>query len=719
MNAQPHTPHARELNFADYFRLILKNRYILLLSVAAFLGPTWWLVQRVPDYYTATSQIVLDDKMDGAGAVLLIESQSNQKNLGYYRAIFQSKAFLDKLALALRPVFEQEGIQEDPRRFIADKVGLGEGTVENFITVSTKTPSPALSYALVKTATDSLIVFCRKVENEEGEKAIEAIKEQIEVCVRKREEIELEKNRISDVSKIATLGDFAGLKALEESFQSELVKFELDKANLSAKKSYFQSLDAQINKANRGGEDKEVSELRERMRGLEKEKEKMMRLGITVTPDSKLGLDIQEVEARLAKISRPAETQDIGTLNQWQAIRREVNAGESEMQLKKARLEAFRKAIVAYKESHPDLGKHEFEMGRLDGLLERYANNHKRLAERLEDAIIQMQSKSGGLKLVDAAQLPTDAEPRRDYVFYLVSLLVGLAIGIGLALLREFMDDTVKTPDDIEKQLAQTLLGTIPHIVPKKSDLEVKRSIAKGKKAQIRNKYPELVLGPQGEESVVAEAYRSLRTNIVFSSPDKPIQTLLITSSGPGEGKSLTMANTALSFAQQGEPTLIIDADLRRPVCHHLFGFDRGPGFGELFAGTSTLDEVAREVPGTNLRVITAGAYMPNPAELLGSKKMDAFLAELKKEFRYILFDTPPVIAVTDATILATKLDGVVLCVRANKTSLTVSQRTLQTLRNVNARILGCILNDVDLSKGYSSYGYYKHYYHYYKTKKD
>ena len=110
---------------------------------------------------------------------------------------------------------------------------------------------------------------------------------------------------------------------------------------------------------------------------------------------------------------------------------------------------------------------------------------------------------------------------------------------------------------------------------------------------------------------------------------------------------------------------------------------------------------------------------MPNPAELLGSKKMDSFLAELKKRFRYILFDTPPVIAVTDAAILATKLDGVVLVVRANKTSMAVSQRTLQTLRNVNARVLGCILNDVDLTKGYSSYGYYKHYYHYYLTKKD
>lgn len=716
---QQFAPISRELNLTDYLRLIVKNKYILLLSIAAFMGPTWWLVQRVPDYYITSSQIVLDEKTSAAGAVLLIESQSSNKNMGYYRAIFQSKAFMDKLTVALKPVLERERIKEDPRAFIASKVGLGEGTVESFISVSTKTTSPTLSFSLVKTATDSLIVFCRKVDNEEGEKAIEAIKEQMEICIRKRDEIQIEKNLISDVSKLATLGDFAGLKALEESFQSELVKFELDKANLSAKKSYFQSLDAQINKPAKGADEAETSALRERMRALEKEKEKMMRLGITVTPDSKLGQDIQDIEARLARVAKPAEIQDISMLNQWQMIRKEVKMGEAEMQLKKARLDAFKKAIIGYRESHPDLGKHEFEVTRLDGLLERYAANHKRLAERLEDAVIQMQSKSGGLKLVDAAQVPTVPEPRRDFVFYLVSLAVGLAIGIGLSLLREFMDDTVKSPDDIEKQLRQTLLGTIPHIVPKKTDLEVKRSLAKGKKAQIRNKYPELVLGPMGEESVVAEAYRSLRTNIVFSSPDKPIQTLLITSSGPGEGKSLTMANTALSFAQQGEPTLIIDADLRRPVAHHLFAFDRGPGFGELFAGTSTIDEVAREVPGTNLKVITAGAYMPNPAELLGSKKMDSFLAELKLRYRYILFDTPPVIAVTDATILATKVDGVILCVRASRTSVTVSQRTLQTLRNVNARVLGCILNDVDLTKGYSSYGYYKHYYHYYKTKKD
>ena len=707
----------RELNFADYFRLFLKNKYILLFSMASFLGPTWWFIKRIPDYFIASAQIVMDEQKNQS--LMLMESQAGQKSLGFYRAIFQSQAFLDRLTQSLTPALAKEGLTESARDFIIRNLTIAEGSVESFISIQSKTDSPELSFAMVKHATDSLIVFCRKVENEEADKAIDAIKEQIEICIRKRDEIQAEKNKLGDVAKLASLGDVAGLNALEKSYQDELVKFELDKANLEAKKSYFRTLDNTINKPAQGSNDSLLGELRKQMAQLEKEKEKMLRLGITLTPDSKLSQDMGAVEERIVKLSKKSESQDLGTLGQWQGIRREVNTGEGEMQLKKARLDAFKKAILSYRESHPNLGKQEFEIQQLDNLLERYTGTHKRLTERLEDAIIQMQSKSGGLKLVDAAQLPTDPVPRRDYIVYLVSLAVSLAFGVGLSILREFMDDTVKSPDDVEKVLGLTLLGTIPHIIPKKNDLEVKRTVTKGKKAQVKNKYPELVLGPQSEEGIIAEAYRSLRTNIVFSSPDKPIQTLLITSSGPGEGKSLTMANTALSFAQQGEPTLIIDTDLRRPVVHHLFGFDRGPGFGELFAGTNTIEEVIRDVPQTNLKLMTAGAYMPNPAELLGSKKMDGLLAELKQRYRYILFDTPPVIAVTDAAILATKLDGLVLVVRAGKASMAMSQRTLQALRNVNARVLGCILNDVDITKGYNSYGYYKHYYHYYLTKKE
>ena len=709
----------RELQFGDYFRLLIKGRYIVLFSVAAFLGPTWWFIKRLPDYYITSSQLVMDKAPVNAASVLLAQ-EDNQRGIGFYKTIFQSQAFLDRMVQGTAGDLAKAGVLKKQKDFISENLHVDEGAVETFFSISSKTHDANLSFKLVKVATDSLVVFCRKVENEEGVKAISAIKEQIEVCVKKRDEIQQERNRKSDISKLQSIGDAAGLDALEKNYQSELVKFELDKANLEAKRSYFKTLDNTINKPASSGNEKSIDSLRAQMKILEKEKEKMMRLGITLTADSKLSQDMSSIETKLVKLTKGNDTQqDIGLLNQWQVIRKELATSEAEMNMKRARLDAFKRAIINYREGHPKLGQEEFELTQIDNLLARYIGTHQRLSERLEDAVIQMESKSGGLKLVDEAQVPTEPVPRKDFVFYAVSLLVGLVIGIGLSILREFMDDTVKSPDDVEKMLNLTLLGTIPHIVPKKDGVEVKRTFTKGKKQQIRNKYPGLMMGAQNEESVVAESYRSLRTNIVFSSPDKAIQTLLITSSGPGEGKSLTMANTALSFAQQGEPTLVIDTDLRRPVNHHLFGLDRGPGFGELFAGTNTIDEVCRTLPGTNLQVMTAGAYMPNPAELLGSRKMDNFLEELKKRYRYILFDTPPVIAVTDAAILATKLDGVVLVIRANKTSLAVSSRTLQALRNVNARVLGCILNDVDITKGYSSYGYYKHYYHNYLAKKD
>jgi capsular exopolysaccharide synthesis family protein len=705
----------RELSFSDYLRLINKNKWILLFSLLSFIGPTWWFIQRIPNDYVAQSQIVMDEAK--ANPLLVGMSEGPRHDIGYYRAIFHSRGFQDKLFQSTSDALTQAGLPAS-QETLEKHVDLTDGAVESFLSVVSHSPSPKLSYHLAQTATDSLIVYCRRVSNEEAVKAVEAIKDQIEVCVRKREEIQEQKSAFTDVARMASQGDNLGLQALEKSYQDELVKFELDKANLEAKRNYFKTLDQSLHAGQANANSAEVQAAKEKLKQLEKEKEKMLRLGITLTPESPLSQDLQQTEERIVKLTRKGEPQDLSLLAQWQVMRKEVTAMESEMQLKRARLDAFKRAILQYREAHPELGKQEFEIQQLDLLLDRYSATHARLTERLEDAVIQLQSKSGGLKLVDAAQLPTSPVARKDYVFYLVAIVVALGTGIGLAVLREFMDDTVKSNEDIEKNLALTLLGTIPHIDTDKSDIEVQRTFTKGKQ-RVRNRYPQLLLGDKSEESVVAEAYRSLRTNVVFASPDKPVQTLLITSSGPGEGKSLTMANTALTFAQQGEPTLIVDTDLRRPVVHHLFGVERSPGFGEIIAGKATLDECLREIPGSNLKVITAGAYMPNPAEILGSKKMDHFLKDLKERFHYILFDTPPVIAVTDAAILATKLDGVILVTRANKTSMQVSQRTLQSLRNVNARVIGAILNDIDITKGYSSYGYYKHYYHHYMTRKD
>ncbi len=711
------TAHHRELRFTDYAHILAKNKWMLLACLASFLGPTFWFVRHIPDTFISRSQLVMDEDKDQN--LMLAAPAGTPHDLGYYKAMFQSTDFLNGVAHALDGPMRRAGVEKPGANYVQAHVSLDEGAIESFVSVESKTPAAPLSYAMTHVATDSLIVFCARVENQETEKAIEAIKDQIGICLRKREEIDSEKTALTESNQLGSMGDYEGLNALEKSYQDELVKFELDKANLEAKRNYFLSLDKAMHQGETPKHDAALEALRARLRDLEKEKDKMDRLGIALAPESQLAQELQDVEEQIMQHSHREEPQDIGLLRQWQSVHNEVEQMESDMQLKKARLDAFRNAIETYHAEHPDLGKREFRLQQLDNLLDRYTETHKRLTERLEDAVIKLQSKSGGLKLVDSAEVPLGPQPRRDFAYYLVSLAVAAMLGVGLSFLREFMDDTVNSTDDVEKQLALTLLGTIPHIQTKKSDLSVRRTVDKGRRSVLNNRYPQLVLGAGQEESLVAEAYRTLRTNIVFASPDKPVQTLLVTSSGPGEGKSLTLANIALSFAQQGEPTLIVDTDLRRPVIHHLFGMERSPGFGEIFAGTLTLSEAVRPVPGTQLHILKAGAYMPNPAELLGSKKMNALIAELKETYRYILFDTPPVIAVTDACILANKLDGVVLMARAGKTNLGVAERALQSLHTVNARVLGCVLNDVDITKGYNSYGYYKHYYHYYLTKKD
>lgn len=212
-------------------------------------------------------------------------------------------------------------------------------------------------------------------------------------------------------------------------------------------------------------------------------------------------------------------------------------------------------------------------------------------------------------------------------------------------------------------------------------------------------------------KSAAAEAYRTLRTNITFASPDKPVHTLLVTSTSPDDGKSTTIANLAITFAAAGSPTVLMDADLRRPHLHTIFGLPNDVGVTTLVA------EMARNKGGTvptlplqktqveNLHVLTSGPVPPNPAEILSSQRMGELLALLRGTAEYVLIDTPPIIAVTDAAVLASKVDGVLIVINAGKTKRDLAVKARDMLRQVNAHILGVVLNNAEIDK--SAYAYY------------
>jgi capsular exopolysaccharide synthesis family protein len=206
-------------------------------------------------------------------------------------------------------------------------------------------------------------------------------------------------------------------------------------------------------------------------------------------------------------------------------------------------------------------------------------------------------------------------------------------------------------------------------------------------------------------KSPISEQYRTIRTNIQFSAIDNDIKSIMTTSTGPGEGKSTTVSNLAVVFAQQGKKVLLVDADLRKPTVHYTFNLTNTIGFSNVLTRQSVLTEAVKDTKIENLSILTSGPIPPNPAELLGSKMMMQFFEDAYNIFDMVLFDTPPVLAVTDAQILANKCDGTILVVSSGKTERELLVKSKELLQSANAKLLGVVLNNKDIKS--TNYYYY------------
>jgi capsular exopolysaccharide synthesis family protein len=219
------------------------------------------------------------------------------------------------------------------------------------------------------------------------------------------------------------------------------------------------------------------------------------------------------------------------------------------------------------------------------------------------------------------------------------------------------------------------------------------------------NKRP--IITHQNPKSPISEAYRALRTNIQFSSIDEELRVIMVTSAGPGEGKSTTLINLAVAYAQTDKKVLIIDGDLRKPTMHHTLRVSNRWGLTNLLTNQLSIREVLQDTFIPNLQIITSGPIPPNPSEILASKKMISTIEELKQRFDVILIDAPPAIAVTDSQIIASRTDGVILVVNSDRTKREAVLKAKQNLDNVRARILGVVLNNVDRKNKDAYYYYY------------
>ncbi|HEX9933736.1 MAG TPA: polysaccharide biosynthesis tyrosine autokinase, partial [bacterium] len=322
------------------------------------------------------------------------------------------------------------------------------------------------------------------------------------------------------------------------------------------------------------------------------------------------------------------------------------------------------------------------------------------LREKFEENRIAEAGQIGSVRIVDRAKPPKSPIKPKKKMNMLLSMLVGLGLGIGMTFIREYMDTSLKTIEDVER-LGFPVLGSIPFITSTRISRHMRTKSGELLKIESR------LITHFAPKSPISEAYRTLRTNIQYARADRHVKTVLVTSSGMGEGKSTSVANLAITFAQMGAKTLLIDTDLRRPILHGIFNYSRNEGLTNVLLGRLNLDEALKTTKMENLSLITSGILPPNPSELLASQAMEKFIGDLSSRFDIILFDTPPVIAVTDAAVLATKLDGCILVVRSGKTSQDALLRSKVLLDNVKANVLGVLVNGVNVERIYGSYYYY------------
>lgn len=413
-----------------------------------------------------------------------------------------------------------------------------------------------------------------------------------------------------------------------------------------------------------------------------------------------------------------AEAEQIKNLDQLVANEKKNIIGQIEQEYRTAvqREQLLNQALDRQKKESNDMGEKLVQYNILKRDAEANKALYDGLLQKLKEAGISAGLHSSNISIVDPAMVPAGPSRPNRARNILMAFLVGLVGGIGLAFLREYMDNTVKTPDDVEQLAKLPSLAVVPAFGSLEGGKQNRMSrMLKSATAGGKDMNVELVSYSM-PQSQVSEAFRSLRTSLLLSQAGHPPQVILVTSALPREGKTTAAVNLAVTLAQLGDRTLLVDCDLRKPGITRALSLPDGKyaGMSSYLAGVSSLDLVTVPHPViANLSCLPTGPIPPNPADLLSSDRLRQAISELRNEYKFIVIDSPPVMAATDAVILSVLVDGVLLVVRSGETPKEAFTRMRDLLTGVKCRLLGVLLNAVDSSAPdyYYSYRYYPYAY--------
>jgi capsular exopolysaccharide synthesis family protein len=695
-----------------YLRVLLRRKWLILLVFSLVLGATTLYTTRQPRVYAAQISLIIDSKEPRFLDTQIQDVNSdtgsyywaNKEYLETQYKIIQSRAVsqrvVERLGLATDPDFlGLTRVTDEKRRAELmtriDPVSLLQAKIRvepvkdsrvSLIKIEDSEPNRAALLANEVAQAYSDEVMSQKLKlTENASKWLDERRDSLSDSARTSEMALYTFRKQQDILALDDRSSMVSQKLQETS--KALTEAQLRIAGLKARVAAIRSV-----QANQGAEDRLWAEALPAAREnqtLIKLKDRVFTMRNEVTDLQSRYLDehpkLLEAREKLAA----AEKEFVRELSNI------VIAAEAELKEAVEKERNLAGLFEAAKAEAFDLEKKKLELDKYKQDSDNAKRQYDSVYKRLKDIELSGLLRTSNVRVLDAARPVLG--PIRPNVpqGILMGLVGGLVMGLALALLLEFLDSSITTQAQIEERLGLTFLGfvpTIPETTGSSPDLHIHRE----------------------PKSLIAECMRAIRTNVLFMSPDKPFKRMLVTSSGPQEGKSTTTINLGIAMAQSGNRVLIIDTDMRRPRVHKAFGVPNDVGVSSLIVGEQKLDDAIKstEVPG--LFVMPCGPIPPNPAELLHTRAFSDLLTRLGDRFDRIILDSPPVGAVADAVVLATQVDGVVMVLKSGKTNRDVAMRTVRALRDVKAPLYGAVLNDVDLER--SKYGdyYYGYAYRYY-----
>jgi polysaccharide biosynthesis transport protein len=731
---------AQEINLRDYWeRLLRRKGTVISVALGVFiLGAFWTFIQK--PVYTAKSTLLIEKEPNilSFEQVLQIESMRDDFYQTQYK-LLSGRGLADTVVERLKLYENSEFVgSPDKRKKPIDPTdhAFREGLIDGFlgrlsvkpvrltrlVEASFEARDPKLAADCVNELAAAFIDLNINMKYAATEQATTFLSEQIKGL---QTEIEQKEGRLQGFeaeANIVALSDneTTVIDRLSQ-LNKALTEAQIDRSQKEATWNGLKNVSADY--VPEAITNPLIQRLREDYVRLKRETQKMEERFQPDYPE----LQRMKVEMESARKSLEDETQNLvkGAYSEYQTALNKERSLEAEFNEQKSEAFKMNSSAVLYNGLKVEI---QNKKTLLDSLLRRESETG--VEARLKGL------RTSNVRVVDRARVPVHPSSPNKRRNLILALLLGLGGGIGLAFLFDFLDNSVKTSEDVERYAALPTLGVVPKFTleaahrayyygrrlkggsePAQLDAaktggaataapapfvaEVEKAERPGSIELVPHFFP---------NSRLAESYRSIRTALLLSSADNPVKTIAVTSAMPGEGKTVSVANLAVTLAQSGKTVLVVDSDLRRPRQHRIFKIKNTFGLTTYLTDSVPIKDVVKSTEIPNLYVVNAGPVPPNPAELLGSDKMTRFIRMMAEESDYVLFDLPPMLDISDALVLGAKVDGMVLVVWGDKTSREALKKAREKLDLLKVRTIGVIINNVTVPR--HGYYYYKGYYH-------